>query len=339
MMNDTTRGGPPNEAQIISTSLKAILILPTIFGNTLVFRAFYKFPSLRTASNIILVSLSIADSLTVFPFILHISSIALRFGNTFSSKASIPSPSILWLCKSSAWLSLALASVIILHLALISVERFIAVKFPLRYHNIVTCRRVVIASITVWLWAVAATLVFPQAFRADSSSSNAYEKLRRAFHPCFRDRKRFRLGGNGQKVPSSAGDSYQTFLVISLLAIPILIILSSYGYVFVVARKHRKQLREQHNKQGVSTRRSELKGAYTLGIVVGVCLSSFVPLLVVTGFRVFGLQSVKRSPSWKSAKFVVYDLALGLNACVNPLIYAWRHEKFKNAFRELLMCA
>ena len=127
-------------------------------------------------------------------------------------------------------------------------------------------------------------------------------------------------------------------MVISLLAIPILIILSSYGYVFVVARKHRKQIREQHDTLGVSTRRSELKGAYTLGIVVIVCLSGFVPLLVVTSYRVFGSRDLVRSlSSW--LKYIVYDLALGLNACLNPLIYAWRHEKFKNAFRQLLMCA
>ena len=51
-----------DEVKVISLSLKAILIVPTIFGNSLVFKAFYKFPSLRTASNIILVSLSVADS-------------------------------------------------------------------------------------------------------------------------------------------------------------------------------------------------------------------------------------------------------------------------------------
>ena len=326
-----TRRGPhaPDEVKIISLCLKAIFIVPTIFGNTLVFKAFYKFPSLRTASNIILVSLSVADSLTVLPFVLHISFIALRL------EKNGPSTSIQSLCASSAWLSLVLAFVIILHLALISVDRVIAVKYPLRYHTIVTNCRVVIASITVWLWAVAATLVFPQGLRADSSG-NAYEKLYKAFHPCFAE-KRSRPR-QGKRVPSSAADSYQIFMVICLLAIPIFIILSSYGYVFVVARKHRKQIREQHDTEVVSTWRSELKGAYTLGIVVGVCLSSFVPLLVVTSCRVFGSRNLVRSlRSW--LKFIVYDLALGLNACLNPLIYAWRHEKFKSAFRQLLKCA
>ena len=331
------RGCPraTDEVKMISLCLKAILIVPTIFGNTLVFKAFYKFPSLRTASNIILLSLSVADSLTVLPFVLHISFIALRL------QKSGPSTSIQWLCNSSAWLSLVLASVIILHLALISVERVIAVKYSLRYPTIVTNSRVLIASITVWLWAVGATVVFPQALRADSSG-NTYETLYKAFHPCIRHQRPscHRHDQRRPSSPSSARDFYQIFMVISLLAIPILIILSSYGYVFVVARKHRKQIREQHDTQGVSTWRRELKGAYTLGIVVGVCLSSFVPLLVVTSCRVFGSRDFVHSlSSYASLKFIVYDVALGLNACLNPLIYAWRHEKFKNAFRQLLRCA
>ena len=120
-----TRPHAPDEVKIISLCLKAIFIVPTIFANTLVFKAFYKFPSLRTASNIILVSLSVPDmQLDVLPFVLHISFIALRL------EKSGPSTSIQWLCASSAWLSLVLAFVIILHLALISVERVIAVKYP-----------------------------------------------------------------------------------------------------------------------------------------------------------------------------------------------------------------
>lgn len=81
--------GPPDEVKVISLSLKAILIVPTIFGNSLVFKAFYKFPSLGTASNIILVSLSVADSLTVLPFILHISFIALTLEKGVSIKCVV----------------------------------------------------------------------------------------------------------------------------------------------------------------------------------------------------------------------------------------------------------
>ena len=56
---------------------------------------------------------------------------------------------------------------------------------------------------------------------------------------------------------------------------------------------------------------------------------SLMSLLEVTSCRVFGSRDLVRSLSWW-LKFIVYDVALGLNACLNPLIYAWRHEKFTN---------
>ncbi|XP_078343959.1 adenosine receptor A2a-like [Oculina patagonica] len=333
-MNSTAKpNGPPDEVKIISISAKTILLVATIFGNSLVFKAFHKFPSLRTASNCILVSLSVADILTVMPFIFHITFIIFRLG-----EATDPS-SFQFLCKSSARFSLVLVAVIILHLALISVERVIAVRFALRYHMIVTNRRAVIACLIAWLWAVAVTLLFPLALRADSERS--YERLYQALHPCFQFRERERARNREafrtsrpKMAPVTRG--YFIFLVISLLVIPILTIICSYGYVFFVARKHRRQIRDQDDSQGTSTIKNELKGALTLAIVVGVCLLSFFPLLVVTSFRFFGAPRVIRR---SFLKYVAYDFALGLNACLNPLIYGWRLEKFKNAFRELLKCA
>ncbi|KAL9958142.1 hypothetical protein ACROYT_G035115 [Oculina patagonica] len=306
MMNSTAKpNGPPDEVKIISISAKTILLVATIFGNFLVFKAFHKFPSLRTASNCILVSLSVADILTVMPFIFHITFIILRLG-----EATDPA-SYQFLCKSSARFSLVLVAVIILHLALISVERVIAVKFALRYHIIVTNRRAVIACLIVWLWAIAVTLLFPLALRADSERS--YERLYQALHPCFqfRERARAAVRANRPKM-ASVTRGYFIFLVISLLVIPILTIICSYGYVFFVARKHRRQIRDQDDIQGTSTIKNELKGALTLAIVVGVCLLSFFPLLVVTSFRFFGAPRVIRR---SFLKYIAYDFALEPSTC------------------------
>ena len=323
MENSTEqRKGPSDEVITTSISVQAIVIIASIFGNSLVFKAFHKFPSLRTASNSILVSLSVADSLTVVPVILHITSIALKLGGNWDYS------SYQFLCKSGARLSLVLIAVIILHLALVSVERVIAVKFALRYLTIVTNRRAVIACLIAWLWAIAVTLLFPLALRGDSE--RAYERLYRALHPCFKCQE--------QPVPPmpSSTSSYLIFMMLSLLVTPILIILCSYGYVFVVSRKHRKQIREQGNIQGICAVQNELKGAFTLAIVVGVCLLSFVPLLVVTSYRFFGAPHVIRK---RFLKYIVFDFALGLNACLNPVVYGWRHKELKVAFRKLLKCA
>ena len=114
-------------------------------------KAFYKFSSLQNASNLILVSLSVADILMTVSFILHLAKIIV--GKT---------PPTHVLCGFASTISLTFNSIIILHLALISVERFIAIKFALRYHTIVTNRRVMIASVVAWLWGFAVTVgLFP----------------------------------------------------------------------------------------------------------------------------------------------------------------------------------
>lgn len=105
-------------------SIHLILTVSAVFGNYLVIRAFHKFHSLRTASNIILVSLSTADGLLAIPLIFGIIQMSLRLLNGSDAECSSG-----LLRKITSTSNFFLISVIILHLALISVERLIAVKF------------------------------------------------------------------------------------------------------------------------------------------------------------------------------------------------------------------
>ena len=299
--------GPRESVKTILIITQVIVIIAVIFGNSLLFRAFQKFLNLRTASNSILVSLSAANSLTVVAFTLDIAF------NTLKSEENISLHAHHLLCKVSASSCFVIISVIILHLALISVERFIAVKFALRYQTIVTHRRAVLASFLVWLWAVAVTVVFPLALKADDSDS--FKRLHQALHPCYK------CPGQGRRlIPPPSAKGYLIFLMMSVLVIPILIILCSYGYIFLVSRKHRRQMQEQDNIQGVPTAKEEMKGARTVAIIVGVCLISFVPLLIVTSCRFFGDPYYKNKE--RIIKHSVYIFALGLNASLNPIIYS-----------------
>ena len=303
--------------------IQAIVIIAVIFGNSLLFRAFQKFLNLRTASNSILVSLSVANSLTVVAFTLDIAF------NTLKPKENISLRAHHLLCKVSASSSFVIISVIILHLGLISVERFIAVKFPLRYQTIVTYRRAVLACLAVWLWAVAVTVVFPLALKADDGDS--FKRLYQTLHPCYK------CPGKARRlIPPPSAKGYLIFLMISVLVIPILIILCSYGYISLVSRKHRRQMQEQDNIQGVPTAKEEMKGARTVAIIVGVCLISFVPLLIVTSYRFCGEPYHKNKE--RIIKHSVYIFALGLNASLNPIIYGWRNAKLRSAFVKILKC-
>ena len=117
--------------------IRVIVIVTCIGGNFLLIRAFYKFSTLRTASNLILVSLCIADCFIAMTFIFDIIHLALKKGDKIQCI----------LCQINASLTLSITMVIVLHLALISVERVIAVKFPLRYNSILTNRRALLASV------------------------------------------------------------------------------------------------------------------------------------------------------------------------------------------------
>ena len=309
-------------------SVEFVVVIAAVCGNSLVIIAFYKFSTLRTASNVILVSLCTTNSVTVIAFIINISGLSLYL-------SSHDEHMFKRFCRVEASFSFTLISVIILHLALISVERFIAIKFSLRYRTIVTNRRALLASIAVWLWAVAVTIVFPQALRA--SNNEAYRNLVRAVHPCAKIQKYHSC----RPTPiAPASNEYLIFLVTSVLIIPLVIILCSYGYIFMVSHKHRRRIREQGNIQEINKTKREMKGARTLAIVVAVCLLGIVPLLITTSLRFLGKlpDDDFRRPKLKYFRYFVHAFAFCLNAVCSPFIYGWRNEQFRDAFRRLLKC-
>ena len=321
-MNCTTKRCGSTMAKVIGhINFHVILAALAIFGSYLVIKAFHKFLRLRTQSNMILVSLSVADGLLASSFILDAIHSSVDLNPVLKQKHQT-------LCISSAIICFFLISVIILHLALISVERFIAVMWALRYRAIVTNSRALIACIGTWLWAIALTILFPNAMTAGSSDD--FDHFRQAIHPCSCNHDE--PLDHHHLAPSTKG--YLVFLMISLMIIPLMMIAFSYGYTFVVSQRHRKEIRELGSIPGMASIKCEMKGAHTLAILVAVCLLSIIPLLVVTCLRFFGMP-LKR----KYYKFIVFDVARGLNAICNPFIYGWRNKELRRAFCKLLKCS
>ena len=188
MRNCKTDDPLPKWKFILMLNVYGIITVIALLGSYFVIRAFHKFQNLRTASNNILVSLSIADGLLAIPLILDIIQLCLDYngGN-------------LWciLKRVRGTVTLFLPSVIVLHLTLMSSERFIAIKFALRYQAIVTKRRARIVSIVMWLWALVVKLLWlsqrcfreqQQANISDSTSNRIflYSKLCQCFlSPCW----------------------------------------------------------------------------------------------------------------------------------------------------------
>ena len=138
--NFTTRDPLPKWEFILFLNVHGIITIIALLGSYFVLRAFHKFRNLRTASNNILVSLSIADGLLAIPLILDIIQLCLEY--TCGNPPRFLKPVV-------GTVTLFLLSVIVLHLTLMSSERFIAIKFALRYQAIVTRRRARIVSIVM----------------------------------------------------------------------------------------------------------------------------------------------------------------------------------------------
>ena len=317
MKNCKTDHPLPKWKFILLLNVHGIITIIALLGSYLVLRAFHKFRNLRTASNNILVSLSIADGLLAIPLILDIIQLCLDYNGGNLSCI---------LKRVRGTVTLFLPSVIVLHLTLMSSERFIAIKFALRYQAIVTKRRARIVSIVMWLWALVVIVAVPKVLHKATG-------------------KDFREFGRVMKADCKTSQVFHikwhlVFQAVSMFLVPLLIILCSYTYIFIVSYKQRQHVREQgRDVPGMPTVKHQMKGARTLAIVVALCLLSIIALLVVTSLRVFrGKSHGGCHHQMFRLRKIVYDVAMFLNAICNPLIYGWKNEEFRNAFRKMLKC-
>ena len=313
----------PERHLSIFISIRVIVTVICIGGNFLLIRKFCKFSNLRTpASNVILESLCIADCFIAMTFILDIIHWALKKGDNHEMKCI--------LCQINASLTLSITMVIVLHLALISVERVIAVKFPLRYHSILTNRRALLASVVLWVSTVLVTVVIPQALNLEKNGAST-GNIKRGLHPCSRARAFKSLGK----------EKYVIFLT-TLLVITLLITLFCHGYIFAVSYKHRKQMKSQSNLSRAATITEELKRARVIFLVVAPNLLSFVPLFTFLILRCSGKladdNNHNRRRYTMQIKRIVYTSAMSLNAICPPIIYGFKNQQFKTALLRMVKC-
>ncbi|KAK2551036.1 Adenosine receptor A2b [Acropora cervicornis] len=309
----------------ILISVRVIVTVICICANFLLIRAFCKFSNLRTASNLILVSLCIADCFIAMTFILDVIHLALKKGDNDKLECI--------LCQINASLTLSITTVIVLHLALISVERFIAVKFPLRYHSILTNRRALLASVVLWVSTLLVTVVIPQALNLEKNGAST-GNIKRGLHLCSR----------AHAFKSLGKEKYVIFLM-TLIVITLLITLFCHGYIFSVSYKHRKQIRRQNNLSRAATIKEELKRARIIFLVVAPNLLWFVPLFTFLTLRCSGKladdnndKDCQRHRHTMRAKRIVYTSAMGLNAICTPIIYGFKSQEFKTALLKMVKC-
>uniref|UniRef100_A0A674NKP7 G-protein coupled receptors family 1 profile domain-containing protein n=1 Tax=Takifugu rubripes TaxID=31033 RepID=A0A674NKP7_TAKRU len=205
------------------------------------------FRHFQTTTNIILLSMAVSDllvGLAVMPLMI----VTLDFCCSF-------------ICFLFDLLSFVLTCASIGNMVLISVDRYVAICYPLRYSSIKPSTVKIFVSVC-WISSIIYNLILLKDNLLHIDSSSCYKKC-----------------------PFSLNDISAIVDVFITFYVPLTVIIVLYTRVFVVAVTQARAMRSRVSTTGsktVSAMKSELRAARTLGIVILFFFICFLPYYVAS---------------------------------------------------------
>ncbi|XP_078064716.1 adenosine receptor A2a-like, partial [Mustelus asterias] len=299
-------------------AVEVLIAVLAIAGNILVCWAVRTNPRLRSTTNYFLVSLAVAD--------FAVGVLVIPASIVISVKLAMNVHGCLFL----ACLVLIFTQNSIFSLLAIAIDRYLAVKHPLRYPVLVTGRRTHLLIALLWVLSSMLGLIpvfgwnrSASARRVCPGSEGANETMPGPLS---------RANGSGRRcaqvyclfehVVDLSYMVYCNFLACVLA--PLLAVLVIYARIFAVARRQLRSL-------GGCPRavlRGELRAAKVLLLVVGLFALGWLPLHSLNALGAL-CPSCGRPPLWLMDTTIVLSHA---NSAVNPIIYALRLREFRLTF-------
>lgn len=219
-----------------------LLMTLTLFGNSLVCLACWRFRNLRSLTNYFVCSLSVADFLVPILRVIFIL-ISLCFGKWIFGT--------IW-CRISSMCGVLLCGASILHLSAISLERLVAIRWPLTYTSKITPRRTVCVLVYIWLQSIILSL-FPLTGLVEHR-----------FNEC--------------EINWMQQPTLTIWLLVFYFFVPMTIMLVAYVLIFKEVIRNARRLSSMAPSGNASRPRSkskhnfkkELKAVKTLAVVIGV---------------------------------------------------------------------
>nr|XP_023009448.2 trace amine-associated receptor 13c-like [Maylandia zebra] len=284
-----------SKAVLLNIVFSCISLL-TAALNLLVIISVSHFRKLHTPSNIVLLSLAVSDflvGLLLMPAEILRSTTCWVLGDLMCS--------VYW------YLTGNIICASIGNIVLISVDRYVAICDPLHYRTRITVKRTKLSVCLCWFYAIFYWSLYIKNILIEPGRYNS----------CY---------GECMFVSSDIAGIIDLFLS---FIVPLSVIIVLYMRVFVAAvsqaramRSHVTSVTLQHSSN--QAKKSELKAARTLGVLVVVFLSCYSP------FYCYYLaeENVVNDPSASTVIIIFY-----INSCLNPLIYALFYPWFRNAVK------
>ncbi|XP_036405827.1 trace amine-associated receptor 13c-like [Megalops cyprinoides] len=290
---------------VLMYSAAAAVVLLTVCGNLLVIISICHFKQLHTPTNLLLLSLAVADLLVgvlVMPFYFTgVIEYSWCFGIVYCTIYNIA--------------NFYLTCVSVYNVACIAVDRYFALCNPFLYSTKMTVNITLKLISMIWL------------------SLFIYNLLLLYFNGNITDMtENTTCAGRCAALVSekwAVADFTIAFIV------PCLIIIIMYLKVFAIAKKHAKTIRsvqEQHRSKDSEKMNSERKAAKKLGILVSMFLLCLLPYYIT----VFIVMYI-RTPSLYLAVMNILTL-LYVNSFINPIIYALFYAWFQKCVKLILTC-
>uniref|UniRef100_A0A3B4URX1 Trace amine-associated receptor 13c-like n=2 Tax=Seriola dumerili TaxID=41447 RepID=A0A3B4URX1_SERDU len=288
------------EATLIYTLLSFITVL-TVVLNLLVIISISHFRQLHTSTNLLLLSLAVADFLVG---LLQMPPEILLFRGCWILGDFI--------CVVNYFLGYLTVGVSVGNMVLISIDRYMAICDPMFYNTKVTLRRVQYCVYLCWVFSVVHSACILRDFLKQPDRYNT----------CY-----------GECVVvltylETAADLLFTFLG------PIVVITVLYLRVFVVAVSQARAMRSHiaavtlQRSETVKAKKSELKAARTLGVVIAaflLCNSPYYCFIVAVENNLIG-TSASGIELW----------LLYFNSCLNPVIYVFFYPWFRKSIKHIV---
>ncbi|XP_054643458.1 trace amine-associated receptor 13c-like [Dunckerocampus dactyliophorus] len=285
---------------VLLTVLLSIICIFTVVLNLLVIISISHFRQLHTPTNLLLFSLAVTDflmGLLVWPGEIYLRTSCWTLGDV--------------LCFLHNYMCFIAVFVSVGSMVLISADRYVAICDPLHYNTKVTVKRVQLCVCLCWFFA----LLLSGIILKDQLA-----------HP---EKYSFCYGECVVSVDFEGG----ILDLVAVFILPLSIIITLYMRVFVVAvsqaramRSHVTSVKLQHSVT-MRAKKSELKAARTLGVLVLVFFMCFCPYYIVS------LAGDNKMIS-SIAKYFLY--LFGLNSFLNPLLYALFYPSFRRAVRHVV---
>ncbi|XP_030836256.1 5-hydroxytryptamine receptor 4-like [Strongylocentrotus purpuratus] len=304
-----------NQRLVLAITFIVISVVGSI-GNSIVIAAVAMSRKLRTATNVFVVSLAIADLLTNLFLPWNVIALLNEDREQWPMEESlcVMAAIILYTCVGSSVYSLAA----------IGLNRFVLITQPIHvYHHYYSKVRMGIMVMFTWVIPLFLSLL-PLIFGLGQLGYDA------------------KYGTCTHKTSHPLSDYYSLTQAVIIYPIPLTVILVSYVAIYVHVRAHTKTIteiqdtsessssthkpkrRESTARRSISKRQVEItKNLFYVVCAFVLCITPYCASLVIPGSESF--------IPWAGAIIL-------MNACINPVIYATKHPHFKKVMFAIIRC-